>query len=188
MSDITRGHLTFCIGLPRAGKTTYCQNWVKYPEISAQIRRLYDNGLPATVIDSTEPFVQRPRVWVCGDHFRLAVCGQVYQSLSESYVFATMDAAVRALLDTGHDVIVDETGTTEATIKRYLRLDIDASPVWFDTTLETCLQRAKDTNRPYLFDPIKRIHRQLQVLRAGWPNNMKKWREEVRARMTMDKM
>ena len=42
-------------------------------------------------------------------------------------MFAAMDMATRALLLSGHDVLIDETSTTEQSLLRYFRIDINES-------------------------------------------------------------
>jgi predicted kinase len=170
---MTRGKLTFTIGLPRSGKSTFAQDWVRRPNLE---------------MDQPSNFVVvRPRVIVSGDAFRLALHGQAYESLAESFVFAAMDTATRALLDSGHDVIVDETSTTENTILRYLRIDIDAEPIWIDTSLHVCLRRAIDTNRPYLIKPIHRMNDNLARLRSQWPANFERLKDQIRTRWDHDR-
>ena len=129
-----------------------------------------------------------PRVIVSGDAFRLALHGLAYEALAEGMVFATMDITIRALLDSGHDVVVDETATTPETIKRYLRIDINAKPVWIETTLDECLRRAVETHQTYLLGPIHRMHAQMQKLKAEWPDNFEKLKAQVRARFDQDRM
>lgn len=155
------GKLWFTIGLPRSGKTTYCDEWVTDHD-------------------------HNRRVVVSGDAFRQALHGHAYIPEAEGVVFAHMDIAVRAFLLSGHDVIIDETATTEATILRYFRIDQEACPVWISTTAEVCIQRALDSNKPYLVDPINRMAQQLAKLKADYPGNFVRLQDYCRVRQNHD--
>ena len=125
--------LSFLIGPPRSGKSTFAKAWIR-------------QGRP------NEP----PRVVLCGDHFRTALHGQTYQAAAEGFVFACIDVAAKAMFLGGYDVLIDETSSTEQTIKRYLRIDSRASPIFIDYTVAECLERARETNKGYLVGPILR--------------------------------
>lgn len=130
--------------------------------------------------------IVRPRAIVCGDDFRHALHGHEYVPEAEGVVFSMMDTATRALLRRGFDVVVDETATTEGTIKRYLRIDRDAEPVWINTDTKTCIDRALATGKPYLVGPIERLGEQYRQLVADWPNNFLRWKEELFGRAKDD--
>lgn len=159
------GSLFFTCGLPRSGKSFYCDNWI-----------LPDEG----DIEYT------PRAIVCGDDFRYALYGREFQIEAEGTVFAMMDVAARALLKRGFDVIIDETCTTEATLLRYLRINIDAQAIFIDTPIEVCKERAIACGRDYLLGPIDRMAAQLEKLKAEWPDNFNRLKEYLRSRQTQD--
>lgn len=160
-SEQGKGKLTFVVGLPRSGKSTYCDRWARYPDLE-----------PTLVGDeeaADQPYkVVTPRVVIGGDDFRTALHGNAYRVEAEGTVFAMMDVAVRGLLNRGFDVIVDETCTTEQTLLRYLRIDGEAVPVFIDTPMETCIERALASDKPFLVAPIKRMAFQLEYLRGNW--------------------
>lgn len=153
--------LKFTIGLPRSGKSTFCRKW--------QQECLYP-----------------PRIVVSGDSFRYAVYGKEFNRKHEGMVFATMDIAICALLLTGYDVIIDETATTNETIKRYLAIDINAVPVPFNVSAEICRKRAMADNKSYLIpvidDMAERCERLIQDL--DW--RMETLRKEVADRQKLD--
>ena len=155
--------LCFLVGLPRAGKSTYCHDWIK----------------------GAFPW-QRPRVVISGDTFRKALHGHDYLPWAEGQVFASMDTAIRALMLSGFDVLVDETSTTQSTILRYLRIDIDAKPIFINTPVEACIERAIATNKPYLVEPIKRMNDQLQRLLPNWETTFERLKSIARSRHTQD--
>jgi predicted kinase len=164
---MSRGKLFATVGLPRSGKSTYADDWVR-GDIAGKRGDEYD------VFEVRK--IDRPRVIIAGDDFRTALHGQPYLLEAEAAVFAMMDVAARALLARGFDVIIDETCTTEDTLSRYLRLDLDFTPVFIDTPLDVCIQRALDVGRHLLVEPMKNMARQLADLRPRW--------DEARARLT----
>lgn len=114
-------------GLPRSGKST----------MTARLRTIL--GCPVVNADS----------------IRLALHGQRYQSLAESFVFAIREVMVRALFNAGHDTILyDETNYSRATRDRMkstawtsLYLEVPTSP-------EDCKARAIATGQPDLIPVI----------------------------------
>lgn len=167
---MSKSQLYFTVSPARAGKSTYCNAWVKGQEESVEQGK--GKSFP----------MLRPRAIISGDDFRLALHGQAYSKVAEGTVFAMMDVATRALLSRGFDVIVDETATTEETIRRYLMLDIDAIPVVIQTPLEVCLERAVKTNQEYLLGPIRRHHAQFVKLTEDFGATMSRLRQEVTER------
>ncbi len=137
------GKLSYLIGLPRAGKSSYADIWAYEPK-------------------------EKPRAIISGDAFRNALYGRSFQIEAEGTVFAMMDVAARALLARGHDIIIDETSTSEATLLRYYRIDINAQPIWIDTPMEVCIERAIVSGKPYLEGPIRRMALQLEKLKSDF--------------------
>jgi predicted kinase len=176
------GKLYYCVGLPRSGKSTYCQQWVRQVEADTERIRTVGGDDFDVIVRITSP----PRAIVSGDAVRQALHGHAYLPEAEGHVFATMDTMARALLLSGFDVMIDETSTTEATISRYLKIDPDAVPVWFDASAEVCIERALATNRPYLVEPIKRMAAQLATLKAEYPVNLYRLREYALMRQNHD--
>lgn len=158
-----QGKLYFTVGLARSGKSTHARNWLRERS-------------------------ERPRAVVCGDDFRRAIHRHAYIPEAEGLVFATMDVAARALLLGGHDVLLDETATTEATILRYLRIDLDAQPVFVPTPEEVCIQRAIANGQEYLVNPIRRMASQLRDLTSDWANTFERLKAYVQERKVNDKV
>ena len=150
--------LYFCIGMPRCGKSTYCNEWVK--------------AAPNRAI-------------VCADNIRLALHGQRFQSLAEGMVHAIKDIMIRSLLARGMDVIVDGTHTTESSIRDILKIDPAAIAIVFDTTAEECKRRADATNQSDLHPVIDRMGKQLAKLeQEGVQNVMARIRENLEKPVT----
>jgi hypothetical protein len=143
---LRRGSLHFVIGVQRSGKSTYCTRW-------AQRLEWPDGG---------ESF---PRAIVCDDELRLAIHGRRWVRDAEPLVYGLEPYFIRALLNR-HDVIVDETHTTERSILKVLAIDPDATWHLVDTPLDTCIRRAYETDQADLIGPIKRCHAQLEALKA----------------------
>jgi predicted kinase len=156
---MTRLH--FVVGLPRSGKSTYCDHWVRQA-----------GGCPRAVVG--------------GDDFRHAVYGSAFRREAESLVFAAMDTTCRALLRRGFEVIVDETHTTEESLRRVLRIDPDAVPHWLDVPIEVCEERARSTGKDFLVAPIRLMAGQLAQLRERLPETLRRLRDEVRVRHAAD--
>lgn len=134
--------LYFMVGCQRSGKSTYSQQWLR-------------NGT-----------YDYPRSIINADSLRLAVHGERYHHETEPMIFAMDSYFIKHNLLLGMDVLVDETSTTERAWRRMFSIDIDAQPIVIDTPLEVCLERAVLTNQTDLFEPIKRCHSQLQMLKA----------------------
>jgi hypothetical protein len=141
-----RGSLHFVIGVQRSGKSTYCTRWSQ-------------GLLPKDTVDGF------PRVIVCDDELRLAIHGERWKRETEPLVYGIEPYIIRMLLNR-HDVIVDETHTTERSILKVLSIDPDATYHLVDTPLDTCIRRAYETDQADLVEPIKRCHRQLEELKA----------------------
>lgn len=103
-------------GLPRSGKSTYA-------------RALQESGWTRI-----EP-----------DAFREALHGNAFHSPAEGIVWATAELAVRALLISGHAVVIDATNTTRHRRSGWLRiardLAVPAEAFVLDTPLDECLER-----------------------------------------------
>jgi adenylylsulfate kinase-like enzyme len=172
-----RGRLYFLVGLPQAGKSSRANEWVRGD-------KLPDRG---DGFDFFEVFTfDRPRVVLAGDDFRHALHGHEFQIEAEGMVCAVIDCAARALLGRGFDVLIDETSTSEATLLRYYRLDIDARPVFVDTPADECNRRAAANGRPYLLGPIDRMAAQLNHLKANWTDITTRLKAYVAGRQTQD--
>jgi predicted kinase len=153
--------LYFTIGAARSGKSTYAKRWVQ--------------GL-----EDIEGWDGFPRVRWNQDCMRLNVHGQRYAKEAEPFIHTMKSYAVKTLLDGGHDVIVDGTNTTEASIRQLLDIDLDARYILIDTKLHVCLQRALDTGQGDLIPVIRRHCRQIEVLQLeGIPNVVRRVRSEI---------
>jgi tRNA uridine 5-carbamoylmethylation protein Kti12 len=117
-------------GLPRSGKST----------VSRELSR----NLAAPIVSK--------------DCIRLAIHGQPYIGLAEDLVRAISKVMVRALFEAGHEyVIADETHYSRAA-RDFMRdgpWETYFYPV--PTDAETCMQRARDTNQPWLLEVIPQM-------------------------------
>jgi len=114
LRQIPNNKLTFLRGLPRSGKSTFAKEWLKQ---------------------------EKTRAIVCGDDFRLAIHGPTqYIRLAEPHVFASIFTAIRALL-MKHEVLFDETNSSENSIRCIFEIDPAAEYVEFGTPPEVRFQR-----------------------------------------------
>ena len=113
--------LFYTFGLPRAGKSTFTKRWM----------------------------MEKPgRVVVNGDDFRLAVYGQRWYKGGESAVYGNFYTAIRALQKQADlEILIDETNTSLASLKRIWEIDPDAEPIVFWESVEVCKERAVATNQ-----------------------------------------
>lgn len=123
--------LNVLIGAARSGKSTFSRKWLK--EIS-----------------------NTNRVVVNSDTIRLALHGKRYYRDAEPHVHAQTYLMVKVLHLDGYEVLVDETSTSEGSIRRWLEIDKTAQFIWTNTPIQVCLQRAHDTNQIDLNPVIKR--------------------------------
>ena len=150
--------LHFTIGAARSGKSTFAREWVR------------ESG-------------PNPRVVWNSDSCRLALHGERYASEAEPMVFAVKNYAIRTLLLSGHDVLVDGTHTTRESIKRLLEIDEEPVAYLFDTPAHVCIQRAHDTGQSDLVPVIERHSRQIQeILTFGYENLRAEILAEIKGR------
>lgn len=130
--------LKIMLGLPRSGKSTYCEQFKNHPN---------------TVV-------------VNSDQIRLALHGARYNRLAEPMVHAITKVVTRSLFNQEYCVIVDETNTTKGSIRQWLEIDPDAEFIYIDTPLEVCKDRALQSKHFDLVDKgvIDRMYRNLQEL------------------------
>ena len=123
------------VGLPRSGKSTYA-------------RALQETGW----------------VRVEPDAFRVALHGHAYVSAAEGIVWAAAELAVRALLVSGHAVVIDATNTTRHRRAGWLRisrdLSVPAEAFVMDTPLEECLERNETRRHRVPVEVMRRMSRQ----------------------------
>ncbi len=126
-------------GLPRSGKSTIARQLAK--EFHAPI--------------------------VNQDNIRLALHGQVYAKEAEPMVRALYRVMIHSLFLSGHGtVIADETHWSRE--KRDFVREGPWKTYFYEvpTPAATCLQRAHDTNQPWLFDVIKEMVKRTDPLDA----------------------
>lgn len=175
--DGNKGKLYYLIKLPQSGGSSFANKWV-----SADVDLEYVNYLQ----EGADYFLERPRVVVGGDDFRIGTHSMEYLRTSEGLVFAQMDTAVRALLYRGFDVLIDETSTTEATLLRYYLMDFDAEAIIVDTPAEECIRRAKENGREYLVPCIEQMAKQKDDLLKDWPLAVERVRQRILERYPND--
>ena len=128
-------NLYFTIGLSRSGKSTFAAKWQQEKS-------------------------DVPRVVVCADKIRLTL-GNRYNSAVEQYVFAIKHTMIKTLL-MDYEVLVDGTHTTKKSIIELLKINIDAWPIFIDTSPEECKKRAIDTKQEDLIPVIDRMYTNIQ--------------------------
>lgn len=73
---------------------------------------------------------------------------------------------IRALLATGHDVLVDDTHTTIHSVKQLWTIDKTAQYMIIDSTLEKCEGRAVKCGMTDLLPAIRRMFPQFREIKA----------------------
>ena len=94
------------------------------------------------------------------DSIRLAVHGKPFLAKLEGVVWNTAFKMAKALLLAGHEtVIVDATNIDVVSRKSWINKfkDYNVTFVEFDADAETCIQRAKDTEKDYLIPVIEEM-------------------------------
>ena len=158
--------LYFVVGLPRAGKSCLCNEWVnyKFDIIANQFQpRLHESICEHTHIESTD----KPRVIVCSDDIRLALHGCRWSSVAEEQVHAIQGVMIRSLLYRGFDVLVDGTHTTRKSIERMFGFDQDAQFIYVGIPASLCKKRAEETGQKDLCVVIDRMQKQIYELIHG---------------------
>lgn len=153
--------LYFCIGLPRSSKSTQCRKWLNYENF------IEDGQFKNSEVKFHIAPAQK-RVVVSGDEIRQALYGSNWNSLCEDYVDSIKYTMVRALLNSGHTVLLDETNTSERSIRKILEIEINAEFAFVDTKPEECHRRADESAGPYakslVHKPIDRMTQNLTDL------------------------
>jgi hypothetical protein len=149
--------LYFTIGLPRSGKSTFARRWQR-GEVEVRDGKFTDDPLSEDVSRINNV----PRIVVTPDAFRLAL-GHRYNWYVEPVVFSHVQVAIRAFLQ-DYDVLVDDTHTSEESIKRILEIDPSAINIMIDTPLETCCERAILSGQKDLIPVIQRMNSNLGKL------------------------
>jgi len=175
--------LYFTIGLPRCGKSTWANKWVRF-EADIEKCDKYEGHLQFC----NRPhdfrrlrFDENPRAVVNEDAIRFAVTGKRFTFKVEPIAEAITHAMISSYVAQGYDVLVDETHTTWKSIEALLWIDPNAKPIWiyrpkyevetdyssqwpeivddgWKAHVELCCQRALETNQQDLVDVIKYRH------------------------------
>jgi predicted kinase len=146
-------NLYFTIGLPRSGKSTFCNKWVTNSINILDNNRFTYNASPYYPASP-------PRTIVCADSIRLALTGERWNLNIEDIVDVVKHTMIKSLLLRGMDVIVDGTHTTLHNIKKLFRIDNQAKYVFIDTSAEICRNRAIADNMSDLIPVIDRMENQ----------------------------
>jgi predicted kinase len=138
-----KGHLHIVFGLPRSGKSTFCD----------QLVRKTDN---------------QPRVIIAGDDIRKALTGERYNDLAEGFVRSIKYTMVRALFNRGHYIILDGTYTKIYNWRELFQVDKDLEYTFIDTEVSECIRRAILTQQDDLIPVIQKMADNL----IQWNNGM----------------
>ena len=140
-----KNELLFTIGLPRSGKSTRCRELVS----------LYRN------LDKTLTIYNE-------DSLRLSM-GCRYNSWTEDMVETMSKYIIKTLL-IDNNVIIDETHTTEKSIKSVYLIEPNATPIFVSTDLDTCIHRAIENKQSDLVVPIRRMYQNIESLKIKYGN------------------
>lgn len=100
-------------------------------------------------------------VKVSADQLRLLTYGKRFRFEGESKVWYTRQIMLRALMEQGLDIVIDETNTIKKSRKEILSLakqySYDTVAIVIKTDKEICTQRAIQTNQEDLVPVIERM-------------------------------
>lgn len=130
---------------------------IKYPLLPYQQARLILTvGLPRS--GKSTWAIREGYPVVNPDSIRLALHGQVYIQSAEDMVWTMAKYMTKSLFLAGHHtVIVDATNMTEKRRGAWVDDAWTLQFAYFDTSEETCIERAKSTGREDLIPVIKRM-------------------------------
>lgn len=156
--------LYYTCGMSHSGKSTLAQKWLKFHNYidggEFHEYEVWKTSVAPGLMESKfkdYDVVNQRRVVVSGDAIRESL-GYIWNPDVEDYVDSIKYTMVRALLKTGHTVLIDETNTSERSIRKILELDIGAQVAVVPTSKEECIKRAsKDTPQSPLLKPIERM-------------------------------
>lgn len=178
--------LFFTIGLPRSGKSTLCDEWVKYETdiINNQFQPHINEDICEHVHIIKE---DKPRVIVCADDIRIALHGCRWSSVAEETIHSIQGVMIRSLLNRGFDVLLDGTHTTQPSIERILSFRPNAQSVYINTDSETCIERAVETRQSDLKMVIERMRANLEKLCGGYVTafTIERGIKDIRENMTL---
>lgn len=100
------------------------------------------------------------------DAFRLALHGHAFHSPAEGIVWAAAELAVRALLVSGHAVVIDATNTTRHRRSGWLKiardLSVPAEAFVVGTPLSECLERNEERRHRVPVEVMERMARRFE--------------------------
>lgn len=141
-----------CVGLPRSGKSTYCQQFIKF---------------------------RGNHCLISGDSVRFALTGQRFNCEAEEMVHAIKYISIKAALLNHQNVVYDGTNTTTDSIKKIEKIAQEYGAenyFWlFDTSVALCVQRAMQTKQDDLIPVIAKMGNQIyltkEYIKQTYPNN-----------------
>ena len=124
-------------------------------------------GLPRSGKSTRTKFYEKKGyIVICADEIRREF-GHTWKRSLEPVVNLVEQTMVRMLLK-NHDVLVDETNTSEFSIRKFLQIDPAAVFEFIDTPVKTCVVRAVENKQEYLMPVINRCHENLERLKKTY--------------------
>ena len=129
------------LGLPRSGKSSIVNSLLK-PYYNKENSYCFynmtkDYPKKIKVLSNRMPFSV-----ICADDIRLALTGQRYYEPAEPIVHSIKQTMIRSMLLKNQNILIDETHSSDRSIRELLALTPDVYGHFVNTSPEVCEQRA----------------------------------------------
>lgn len=137
------------LGLPRSGKSTIVNKLIGKSLYSNYSQIFNHYGLPEQykILNQKDSFNV-----ICADDIRLALTGQRFYAPAEPMVHSIKHTMIKASLLRGHPVLIDETHSSDRSIKELLDLTPNVYGYFMNTSPSECERRAIECGQNDLVD------------------------------------